>query len=100
MPVDRARVPAVGRSSVPIRCSIVDLPEPDGPTMATSSPCADASGDTSRSAVTPPGYTLVTPSSSTTASVMRGIPTVSALGEAVAGDLDPAVGEQPGLTAT
>ena len=28
------RVPAVGRSSVPISCSSVDLPEPDGPTIA------------------------------------------------------------------
>ena len=32
--------PAVGRSRVPIRCSSVDLPDPDGPTIATSSPCA------------------------------------------------------------
>ena len=31
-------VPLVGRSSVPIRLSMVDLPEPDGPTIATSSP--------------------------------------------------------------
>ena len=37
---DRARVPSVGRSSVPIRCSSVDFPEPDGPTIATSSPAA------------------------------------------------------------
>jgi len=31
-------VPELGRSSVPIRLSRVDLPEPDGPTMATNSP--------------------------------------------------------------
>ena len=30
--------PPVGRSSVPITCSSVDLPEPEGPTIATSSP--------------------------------------------------------------
>jgi hypothetical protein len=30
--------PELGRSSVPIRCSSVDLPDPDGPTIATSSP--------------------------------------------------------------
>ena len=46
--------PLVGRSSAPIMCSIVDLPEPDGPTMATSSPSSIVS-DTSRSACTPPG---------------------------------------------
>ena len=31
-------VPEVGRSSPAARCSSVDLPEPDGPTMAASSP--------------------------------------------------------------
>src|SRR4029453_18358469 len=31
-------VPALGRSSVPSRFSTVDLPEPDGPTIATRSP--------------------------------------------------------------
>ena len=36
-PVTRT-VPLVGRSRVPIRCSSVVLPEPDGPTMPTSSP--------------------------------------------------------------
>jgi len=30
--------PSVGRSSVPIRCRSVDLPEPDGPTIPTNSP--------------------------------------------------------------
>ena len=35
-------VPVVGLSSVPIRCSSVDLPDPDGPTMAVSSPAAMA----------------------------------------------------------
>ena len=50
-PGDPARVPALGRSSVPIRCSSVDLPEPDGPTTATSSPAVTVRL-TSRSAVT------------------------------------------------
>ena len=36
-PVTRT-VPVVGRSRVPIRCSSVVLPDPDGPTTATSSP--------------------------------------------------------------
>ena len=31
-------VPVAGRSSVPIMCSRVDLPDPDGPTTAASSP--------------------------------------------------------------
>ncbi len=31
-------VPAVGRSSAPISCSSVVLPEPEGPVSATSSP--------------------------------------------------------------
>ena len=31
-------MPLVGRSSVPMMCSSVDLPEPDGPTIAASSP--------------------------------------------------------------
>ena len=35
-------VPLVGLSRVPIRCSSVDLPDPDGPTMAASSPAATA----------------------------------------------------------
>src|SRR5690606_42083897 len=30
--------PALGRSSPAARCSSVDLPQPDGPTSATSSP--------------------------------------------------------------
>ena len=36
-PMIEAR-PEVGRSSVPIRCRSVDLPDPEGPTIATSSP--------------------------------------------------------------
>ena len=35
-------LPEVGRSSVPIRLSRVDFPEPDGPTMATNSPSSTA----------------------------------------------------------
>jgi hypothetical protein len=31
-------VPAAGRSKVPMMCSSVVLPDPDGPTIATSSP--------------------------------------------------------------
>ena len=58
-PVTRT-VPAVGLSRVPIRCSSVDLPDPDGPT-ATSSPAATARL-TRSSARTggDPGYTLAT----------------------------------------
>ena len=40
-PVTRT-VPVLGRSRVPIRCSRVVLPDPDGPTMATSSPSVTA----------------------------------------------------------
>ena len=40
--------------------SSVDLPEPDGPTIASSSPSSIAS-DTSSSAVTPPGIALAHP---------------------------------------
>ena len=38
---DQDTVPELGRSRVPIRCSSVDFPDPEGPTIATSSPCAD-----------------------------------------------------------
>ena len=44
-------VPAVGRSRLPITCSSVVLPDPDGPTTATNSP-AHTVRLTSRSAVT------------------------------------------------
>ena len=47
-------LPLLGRSSVPIRCSRVDLPEPEGPTIAVSSPRSTLS-ETPRSASTPPG---------------------------------------------
>ena len=43
--------PELGRSSVPIRCSSVVFPDPDGPTIATSSPSPTVKL-TSRSAVT------------------------------------------------
>ncbi len=43
--------PDVGRSSPPSRCSIVDLPDPDEPMIATNSPCSTAS-ETPRSAST------------------------------------------------
>ncbi len=54
-------VPAVGLSRVPIRCSSVDLPDPDGPATATSSPAA-TTRLTRSSARTggDPGYTLAT----------------------------------------
>ena len=32
--------PLLGRSSVPIRCRRVVFPDPDGPTIATSSPAS------------------------------------------------------------
>ena len=65
-PVTRT-VPLLGRSRVPIRCSSVLLPDPDGPTTATSSPAATATL-TSSSARTggDPGYSFVTRSSSRT----------------------------------
>ena len=43
--------PELGRSRVPIRCNRVVLPDPDGPTMPTSSPRSTAK-DTPRRAVT------------------------------------------------
>ena len=45
----RRTVPEVGRSTPPIRCSSVDLPDPDEPTMAQNSPSA-TENDTSSSA--------------------------------------------------
>ncbi len=57
--------PEVGRSRVPRMFSIVDLPEPDGPTIATSSPGSIRS-DTPARAATPPAYTFVTSVSSIT----------------------------------
>ncbi len=44
-----ATTPVLGSSSVPITCSSVVLPEPDGPTIAASSPSFTAKL-TSRSA--------------------------------------------------
>ena len=38
-------VPVVGRCSAPTTFISVDLPEPDGPTMTTNSPCADREVD-------------------------------------------------------
>jgi hypothetical protein len=49
-PVTRTR-PELGRSSVPSTCSSVVFPDPDGPTMPTSSPCPMVKL-TSRNAVT------------------------------------------------
>ena len=46
-----ATAPASGRSRPPTRCSRVDLPEPDGPMIATNSPAA-IDRSTSRSAWT------------------------------------------------
>ena len=43
--------PALGRSKVPISCRRVVLPDPEGPTMPTSSPRATLK-ETSRKAVT------------------------------------------------
>ena len=43
-PAIRTR-PAVGRSSVPITCSSVDLPEPDGPTIASELALLDRERD-------------------------------------------------------
>ena len=63
-------VPEVGRSSVPSTLSMVDLPEPDGPTIATSSPRSIRS-ETPPSAATPPGYTFVTSVSSITSAPPR-----------------------------
>ena len=59
--------PAVGRSSVPITCNRVLLPDPEGPTMATSSPgsirrLTPARATTGGS----PGYSLTTSTSSST----------------------------------
>ena len=49
-----ARRPRVGRSSVPMMWSRVDLPEPDGPTTASNSPSSTIR-PTPRRASTPPG---------------------------------------------
>ena len=51
----RSTSPVVGRSSVPMMCSSVDLPEPDGPTMATSSPSRDVEVDVARARRRSPG---------------------------------------------
>jgi hypothetical protein len=44
-------VPSSGRSSAPIRCSSVDLPEPDGPDTATAAPGAISSDTPSSAAI-------------------------------------------------
>ena len=88
--------PADGRSSVPITCSSVDLPEPDGPTTATASPVAHRRATRraaprrrrDRSCGRRPG---AGPRRS-----LRGHHLL-ALAQAVALDLDHVVGVQPGL---
>ena len=54
------RSPLVGRSSAPSRLSSVDLPEPDGPTIATSSPRAIRRSTPSRRRDRRLGYSLTT----------------------------------------
>ena len=49
-PVTRT-LPELGRSRLPIRCNKVVLPDPEGPTMPTSSPSVTVK-ETSRRAVT------------------------------------------------
>jgi hypothetical protein len=51
---DEADPPRAQRSSVPMMCSSVDLPDPDGPMIAHSSPSSMLMF-TPRSASTPPG---------------------------------------------
>ena len=65
-------VPAVGRSRQPSTFSSVDLPEPDGPTMASESP-GSSRRSTSRRATTGGSLPNVrpTPASSTTAGSAR-----------------------------
>ena len=58
---DRGPGPELGRSSVPAMASRVDLPEPEGPTIATSSPVGRSLSVTARRAATggtPAGDTL------------------------------------------
>ena len=61
----RGTLPVVGRSRVPAIASMVDLPDPDGPTMAVNSPVLIVTV-TDRSAATggDPGCSLLTPASS------------------------------------
>ena len=70
--------PDVGRSSPPMRLRRVDLPEPEGPTTATSSPGRMVRLTPARAATGGgPGYTLVTSDSS-----REGDPGASAAGGA------------------
>src|SRR5215467_16032115 len=59
-------VPEVAFSCPAIRRSAVVLPQPDGPTRTRNSP-SGTSSDTSSTARTPPGNSLVIPSSETCA---------------------------------
>ena len=85
-------VPALGRSSVPIMCNNVDLPDPDGPTIATAARPRDLQRHAVQRA-TPPGYSLPTPRAGST--LMRGHHRGPRA--ALALDLDEAVGVQPRL---
>src|SRR6266702_3969510 len=107
-------VPDVGRSSVPAMASSVDLPDPDGPVIATNSP-APMLTVTERSATTggEPGCSLVTPISSSAVasltvspgSLLRPLRVRRSLChhhpgaglDAGAADRDPSPGENPGL---
>ena len=61
MPPTRTR-PALGASSAPARCSRVDLPQPDGPITATSSPGATdiVTWRSAKTSVSPCPYDLTT----------------------------------------
>src|SRR5476651_187389 len=63
-------LPEVGRSSAAIRCSVVDLPPPDGPTSTTNSPDETLSDAWSSTTPRPPPYDLTTSTSSRAGSLM------------------------------
>ena len=93
------RAPRVGRSSVPMTCSSVDLPEPDGPTTATSSPAVDAQRRRRAAPRRRPGRSCA-PSRELAARRSFGDHHLLALAQAGAGRPRPVVGVQPGLDRT
>ena len=88
--------PPLGRSSVPITCSSVDLPEPDGPTTATASPAPHAQRDAAQR-LDAAGIGLATRRAAASTALIAPSPPVRPSRRPSPLDLDHVVGVQPGL---
>ncbi len=91
--------PVLARSSVPMMLSMVDLPEPDGPTMATSFAASDLKADIAQSedAAREAARDVAERDDRRN---HRGTPALHALGDTLALNFHAAAGEQAGSNRT